>query len=266
MSTHTLFCETKPTDKTQNPVAAKARRTPRRRSGADSSPGLRSWDDVNERLGLLGEVDRQLRVLRDDFEQKVAVLKQQWIEASRPIEKERDRIEGQIERFYWTRREELLAQGRKSVDLAFGRLGARLSRSVVVEDSGLAQQWLEAHGLERFLRTRTEVDREAIRSTLLSASGFGTSVSHALMACPAIRFEESEQFWCTLLQSPAESVPPESPGHWRRGLQPETGPTAPKSRRKRVRSLDSASGSPALAARSGAHGGAHGGANDQAAL
>lgn len=262
MSTSTLFCETKPTHKTQHPSPSPTMRTKRRRSSAHAAPDLQSWDAVNERLGLLGEVDRQLRVLRDDFEQKVAVLRQQWIESSRPVERERDRVQAQIERFYWTHREELRAQGRKSVELAFGRLGSRLSRSVVVEDASLAQQWLEAHGLERFLRTRTEVDREAIRSTLLSSSGLGDSVSHALMACPAIRFEESEQFWCTLLQSPAESVPPESPGHWRRGSQAETGSTALKSRRKRVRSLDPNPVLPELVAR----GGIHGGTNDQAAL
>ena len=270
MSTNTLFHGTKPTHPIHDPSPSPTMRTKRRRSSAHASPGLQTWDDVNERLGLLGEVDRQLRVLRDDFEQKVAVLKQQWLEASRPIERERDRVQGQVERFYWARREELRAQGRKSVELAFGRFGSRLSRSVVVEDAATAQQWLEAHGLERFLRTRTEVDREAIRSTLLSASGFGTSVSHALMACPAIRFEESEQFWCTLRQSPAESVPPESPGHWRRGPQPETASTASQSRRQRVRSLARKPGSPELVARegthAGAHGGAHGGANDQAAL
>ncbi len=209
-----VFCQTKPTDETQTPPANPAMRTERKRSRALAPPDPKNWDDVNQRLGYLGEVDRQLRVLRDEFEQKVAVLKQQWLEASRPIEKQRDRVQGQVERFYWARREELVAQGRKSVELAFGRLGSRLSRSVVVEDPALAQQWLEAHGLERFLRTRTEVDREAIRSTLLSSSGFGTSVSHALMACPAVRFEESEQFWCTLRQSPAESVPPESHSHW----------------------------------------------------
>lgn len=265
MSTSTLFHETKPSYKTQGPASNPTMRTKRSRPRANASPDLQTWDGVNERLGLLGEIDRQLRVLRDEFEQKVAVLKQQWLEASRPIEKERDRVQGQIERFYWTHCEELRAQGRKSVELAFGRLGTRLSRSVVVEDAALAQQWLEAHGLERFLRTRTEVDREAIRSTLLAASGFGDSVSHALMACPAIHFEESEQFWCTLLQSPAESVPLESPGHWHRGSQAETGSTASKSRRKRARSLGSTPALPELAARAGAHG-AHGGTNDQAAL
>jgi len=269
MHSKSLFCETSPAYNIQDPAPKPTMRTKRRRSSAPA-PHLHTWDDVNQRLSLLGEIDRQLRVLRDEFEQKVAVLKQQWLESSRPVEKERDRVQSQIEQFYWTHCDELRAQGRKSVELAFGRLGARLSRSVVVEDAALAQQWLEAHGLERFLRTRTEVDREAIRSTLLSASGFGTSVSHALMACPAIRFEESEQFWCTLLQSPAESVPPEAPAHFQRGSQAETGSGASKSRRKRVRSIDTSPPLPELAAHAGAHGatqgGAHGGANDQAAL
>jgi len=143
----------------------------------------------------LGEVERQIRTLRDQFEEKVAVLKQQWLEASQPMESEWDRLRSQLERFYWAHLEEVLAQGRKSVDLAFGRLGSRLSRSVVVEDMAVAQQWLEANGLERFLRTSTDVDREAIRSTLLAPNAFGTSLSHALLSCPVIRLQESEQFW-----------------------------------------------------------------------
>jgi phage host-nuclease inhibitor protein Gam len=200
---------------TKSVPAQASRRAARRRSGALASPDPGTWDEVNQRLGYLGEIDRQLRALRDDFEQKVAVLKQEWVESSRPIEKERDRVQSQIERFYWSRRDELLEQGRKSVDLAFGKLGSRISRSVVVEDVSLAQQWLEAHSLQRFLRTRTEVDREAIRSALLASSGLGDSVSHALMACPAIRFEESEQFWCTLQDVPADTVPSQTRGHWR---------------------------------------------------
>lgn len=254
MSTNSVFCETSPTYQYQDqkPSRGPASRAKRKRSSSNSLPDPKTWDDVNQRLGYLGEIERQLRVLRDDFEQKVAVLKQQWLELSRPIEKERERVQGQVERFYWARREELEAQGRKSVELAFGRMGARLSRSVVVDDAAVAQQWLEAHGLARFLRTRTEVDREAIRSTLLSATGLGTSVSHALLACPAIRFEESEQFWCTLLNSPAGNVPPESPGHWRRTGQSGG---APKSRRERKASLPSgtATPQPATVARGGAH-------------
>jgi phage host-nuclease inhibitor protein Gam len=207
-----LFCETKPTYPAHDPGDNPTGRTTRRRSGAHSAPEPRTWEEVNERLGYLGEVERQFRALRDEFEQKVAVLKQQWLEASRPVERERDRIQEQIERFFWSRRDELAAEGRKSVELAFGRLGSRLSRSVVVEDAGLAQQWLEAHGLERFLRTRTEVDREAIRSTLLAAAGFGTAESHALLACPAIHFQETEQFWYALHQEPADGPSPRRSG------------------------------------------------------
>ncbi len=253
MSTKTLFPETKPDHPSGNSASSPTTRTKRRRYGAHAPPDPKDWDDVNQRLGYLGEVDRQLRVLRDDFEQRIAVLKQQWLESSRSLTQERNRLQDQIERFYWAHREELLAQGRKSVELSFGRLGARLSRSVVIEDATLARLWLEAHGLERFLRTRTEVDREAIRSTLLTSGGFGTSVSHALMACPAIRLEESEQFWCTLRQSPAESVPPQSAGHCRRSLQTGTDSHASSSRKKRLRSLNSIPVLPESVARGGSH-------------
>lgn len=248
-----LFCETKPTDETQAPAANPTGRTARRRSGALSAPDPRSWDDVNQRLGYLGEVERQLRALRDQFEEKVAVLKQQWLEASRPLETERDRVHDQIERFYWARRDELVAEGRKSVDLAFGRVGSRLSRSVVVEDVALAQQWLEAHGLDRFLRTRTEVDREAIRSTLLSATGFGTSVSHALLACPAIRFQETEQFWYALNQTPNPGAPSARRDGRRVQSQADSDAGASNSSGKRARNLDRSHVFPAAHSGGGCH-------------
>lgn len=174
---------------------SKAEGSGRGRSGKQSPAEPRNWEEVNQRLAYLGEAERQIRALRDQFEQKVAVLKQQWLEASQPVEQERDRLREQIERFYWGHRGELLAEGRKSVELAFGRLGSRLSRSVAVEDAVAAQQWLEAHSLARFLRTRTEVDREAIRSALLASNGSGEFLSRALLACPAIQFQETEQFW-----------------------------------------------------------------------
>ena len=227
--------------------------TERKRAGKQSPPDPRSWEEVNQRLGYLGEVERQLRALRDQFEEKVAVLKQQWLEASRPVEKERDRVQEQIEQFYWARRDELVAEGRKSVDLAFGRVGARLSRSVVIEDATLAQQWLEAHGLDRFLRTRTEVDREAIRSTLLAATGFGTSESHALLACPAIRFQESEQFWYALHQTPAQGARPARRDGQQTPSPADSDAAASGSNGRRARNLDRSHAFPAATSGGGCH-------------
>src|ERR1035437_4605633 len=50
-------------------------------SAKRSPEELRSWEQVNQRLASLGEAERQIRSLRDQFEQNVAVLKQQWLEA-----------------------------------------------------------------------------------------------------------------------------------------------------------------------------------------
>ncbi len=81
----------------------------RARSGKDFPAEPRSWEEINQRLACLGEAERQIRALRDQFEQKVAVLKQEWLEASQPVTLEQERLEDQIERFYWARRDEVLA-------------------------------------------------------------------------------------------------------------------------------------------------------------
>ncbi len=181
-----------------------AARTGRTRFQENFPAEPRNWEEINERLAYLGETERQIRALEDGHRQKVAVLKQQWLEAGQPVERERERLLHEIERFYWAHRGELQAQGRKSVELAFGRLGSRRSRSVAVEDAAAAQQWLAANGLERYLRTRTELDREAIRSALLSGNG----ESAELLRCPAIRLRELEEFWCEVDRTQYGSAAP----------------------------------------------------------
>lgn len=182
-------------------MAQKAEHTAPARSAKRSSQSvkrslddLRSWEQVNQRLASLGEAERQIRSLQDQFEQKVAVLKQQWLEASHPVVRDKEKIECQIERFFWAHRDEVLACGRKSVDLVFGRLGSRHSRSVVVRDAAAAIDWLRDNGFKRYLRTRTELDREALRSVLVGASAAAADVGD-LVRCPGIRLREADEFW-----------------------------------------------------------------------
>lgn len=165
------------------------------RAGKNSPAEPRCWEDIDQHLARLGEIERQTAVLQSRLNRKVAELKQEALEASQELGQEQERLRQQMERFYWAHRNELLAAGCKSLELAFGRLGSRRSRSVVVEDAEAAQQWLSAHGLRRFLRIRTEMDREAIRSVLLAPDSPREEETTALLACPVIRLRESEQFW-----------------------------------------------------------------------
>jgi phage host-nuclease inhibitor protein Gam len=178
-------------------------REARGRGGKHTPAEPRSWQEVNQCLACLGEMERQIRGLQDQFEQKVAVLKQQLLEASQPLVREKDRVEGQIECFYWAHRDEVLSQGRKSIDLAFGRLGSRSSRGVVIDDAAAALQWLAGNGFGSYVRVRTEIDREALRSALLhpaqpgraGGNGSGSNESAGLLHCPGIRIREQEEFW-----------------------------------------------------------------------
>lgn len=183
----------------------------RRARSANSSPEEpRNWEEINQRLAWMGEAERQIRALRDQFEQKVAVLKQQWLEASQPVTLERDRLETEIERFYWAHREEVLGGGRKSVELPFGRLGSRHSRRVVVDDAPAAQQWLSVNGLVRYLRVRTDLDREALRSALLGGNAAGSEASSQLLGCPGVHIRESEEFWYEVRRTGPEKAVPET--------------------------------------------------------
>ena len=161
----------------------------------------RCWEEVNQRLARLGEIECQAGMLRARLNRKIAELTQQTVEASREMEAEQGQLREQIERFYWAHRDEVLAGGRKSVELPFGRLGTRHSRSLVVADAATAQRWLAANGLDRYLRTRTEIDREAIRSALRAENGSGQAEAATLLGCPQLRLRESEQFWYEVNQA-----------------------------------------------------------------
>ena len=180
----------------------------RGQSGKRSPAEPRSWRGVNQRLACLGEMERQVRGLRDQFEQKVAVLKQQLLEASHPVVREKERVEGQIECFYWAHRDEVVARGRKSMELAFGRLGSRSSRGVEVDDAAAAQQWLAGNGFGRFLRVRTELDREGLRSALVGGNGSGKGEFRELLRCPGLRLREREEFWYEVDRTGLGAPPP----------------------------------------------------------
>ena len=93
--------------------------------GKQCAVGPRCWDDVNQSLARLGEIERQMEACTARLNRRVAELKQRMLEAGRELEREQERLLRQIERFYWAHRREVLAGGRKSVELPFGRLGAR---------------------------------------------------------------------------------------------------------------------------------------------
>jgi len=178
------------------------------RSAKRSPEELHSWKQVNQRLASLGEAERQIRSLTDEFRQKVAVLKQEWLEASHPLVCEMEKLKSQLERFYWAHREEMLACGRKSVNLAFGRLGSRHMRRVVVLDATAATQWLRENGFKRYLRTRTVLDREALRSALICAKRSATAADASdLVSCPDIRLQEADEFWYQVDESPIDRAP-----------------------------------------------------------
>src|SRR5512146_2508232 len=125
-------------------MAGKVGNTVSRRSSHSekrSPEELCTWEQVDQRLASLGEAARQFRSLQDHFGQKMAVLKQQWLAACHPLLRDKEKIECQIERFYWAHRDEVLDRGRKSVELVFGRLGTRHTSSVVVHDAAAAMEW-----------------------------------------------------------------------------------------------------------------------------
>ncbi len=124
------------------------------------------WGQADAALAELGRVRARLGRLEERRGAAVARAEAATAEAEKPLAAERRRLEAALERFCRRHRLELArvnGHSRRSRRLLFGRVGYRRSQSVVVRSEAAALRAL-AHWRagQRFLRLRTELDRDAL--------------------------------------------------------------------------------------------------------
>lgn len=151
-------------------VAGLPERRPNARSG--STPRVECWGQADAALAELGRL--QARIARVEERRAAALARAQAAAAAagRDLETRRQALEQALERFCRSHKagelERVNGHSRRSRKLFFGRLGYRRSQAVVVRSEAAALRAL-AHWRagQRFLRPRTELDREALREFLL---------------------------------------------------------------------------------------------------
>lgn len=154
---------------------------PRDKRGAQAPVRVDCWGQADAALAELGHLERRLAEVEERHRRALEKAGEAAARAAQPVEARRARLTAALERFCRRHGPELArvnGHSRRSRGLLFGRVGFRRSQAVVVRSEAAALRAL-AHWRagQRFLRVRTELDREALREFLLrSADGTGRGV------------------------------------------------------------------------------------------
>lgn len=134
---------------------------------------LGCWSEADAALAQLARLDEELATIEQIRASAVTHANAGADHASRPLRARHARLTWGLERFCRRREPELSRRNghnRRSRRLLFGRVGFRSSQAVVVGDEARAlrtlSHWEEG---QRFLRVRTDIDREGLREFLLRA-------------------------------------------------------------------------------------------------
>ena len=125
------------------------------------STKLKSWDDVDQTLRVIGEID--LLVQEQEARLNEAIMKAKQAaaqEAAFHLEQKKN-LEASIRLFAEEHREDL--GDRKSNPLFFGTVSFRKSTKIItIANLKRVLELLKVHGLKTYIRTKETVDKEAM--------------------------------------------------------------------------------------------------------
>jgi len=125
---------------------------------------LKSWDDVDEAVRRMGELDIALERIQGEATVRINEIKDEAKRKSAPLSKERKDLEKQVQAFCESSKSEF-AKKRSKV-LNFGTIGYRLVRSVPVprdkDKVAALVKSLKAFGLTDCVKVEEKPDRDKI--------------------------------------------------------------------------------------------------------
>lgn len=123
---------------------------------------LRSWDEVNESLKVIGKAQDEIAAIEAEMNSKIAEIKAEAKEKVKPYETDIKVKELMIQQYTSEHRDELKG---KSFKLAFGTVGFRLSTKLVLpKDLKTIIKNLQLNGMMDCLNTKVTVNKEVLKS------------------------------------------------------------------------------------------------------
>jgi phage host-nuclease inhibitor protein Gam len=120
----------------------------------------KDWNEVDNALRRMGEIDIRLAKLEGEMTLKVNEIKAEYDVKAEGLRVQRKALEEQITLFAEFRKEEFAKI--RSKDLTFGVVAYRIVSKVVVKSKAATVAALEALHLDSYLRVIKEPDKEAM--------------------------------------------------------------------------------------------------------
>lgn len=127
-----------------------------------TTPGLSSWDDVDQCLAEIGGIDRELGLIEAGQQESIDQIKAVTKAAAEPLQTRKAALEALVQQYAEANRGEFAKV--KSKVLTFGSVGFRLSTKVVIKRVADTLQALKDLGLAACVRTKEEPDKEAMKN------------------------------------------------------------------------------------------------------
>lgn len=121
-----------------------------------------SWNDVDQALQRIGELDRDLGMIEAGANEQIDKLKERAKEDAAPLTTEKLRLEAAMKEYCEANRAEFAKL--KTRELTFGSVGFRLSSRIVIKRVADTLQALKDFGLAHCIRTKEECDKEAMKA------------------------------------------------------------------------------------------------------
>ena len=130
-------------------------------AAAEFVPASRA--EADEAIRIIGDYQRQRSDLQTAMNTRLAEIKADFEQRAQPIAESMRMLSHGVQTWAEANRGELLKAGGKTVKLGNGELRWRTRPpSVTVRAAGLVIEALKRLGLDRFIRTKEEIDKEAI--------------------------------------------------------------------------------------------------------
>lgn len=120
---------------------------------------LRSWEEVNEHLRAIGEIELEVEAINAELTRRVNELKAQADEQAQPLLARKKRLEGEVEEFVGAHVEELSGKSRQ---LTFGKVGFRTVSSLVLRNVNRMIEMLKARGMLDCISLKETVNKTAL--------------------------------------------------------------------------------------------------------
>lgn len=152
---------------------------------------LESFDEVDRCLAEIAEIDRELGLLEAAQQESIDRIKANTKAAAEPLQNKRTGLELAIQQFCEANRSEFVDT--RTRVLTFGSVGFRRSTKVVIKRVADTLQALRDLGLSGCIRTKEELDKEAMKNlpietlnavgaTLKTEDAFGYEVKREALA------------------------------------------------------------------------------------